>query len=199
MAIFFSIKMTFFSCLGFGHNLQKVQLNRSGLVIHYARPFSTTDFLQIHNLLDFAFFAYLARLLKKIQFPTFQGFLQKHYLQIFFKIAKKRNHLEPRQFLMTILCSVNIYRTVFQCFCSSFGHVTHRTQFNTRGAHFKRNFNRFCWLKYVSNNFSQGFQKRQYCFDRTMPLCVQVLPMQPMYRLGYRGYVGRICTQRGFV
>ena len=112
--------------------------------------------------------------------------MQKHYLQIFFKIAKKRNHLEPRQFLMTILCSVNIYRTVFQCFCSSFGHVTHRTQFNTRGAHFKRNFNRFCWLKYVSNNFSQGFQKRQYCDDRTMPLYMQALPTQPTYLLGYR-------------
>ena len=25
-------------------------------------------------------------------------------------------------------------------------------------------------LKHISNNFTQGFQKRQYCYDRIMPL-----------------------------
>ena len=55
-----------------------------------------------------------------------------------------------------------------------------------RGAHFKKNFNRLYWLKHISNNFSQGFQKRQYCYDRTMPLYAQALPTQPTYRLGFR-------------
>ena len=55
-----------------------------------------------------------------------------------------------------------------------------------RGAHFKKNFNRLCRLKHISNNFSQGFQKRQFYYDMTMPLFAQALPTQPTYRLGYR-------------
>ena len=57
---------------------------------------------------------------------------------------------------------------------------------NGRGAHFKKDFNRLCWLKHILNNFSQGFQKCQYHFDRTMPLYAQALPTQPTYRLGFR-------------
>ena len=96
MAIFFSIKMTFFSCLGFGHNLQKVQLNRSGLVIHYARPFSTTNFLQIHNLLDFAFFAYLARLLKKFLVAYFSRIFAETLLTNIFQNCKKKKSFRAK-------------------------------------------------------------------------------------------------------
>ena len=46
--------------------------------------------------------------------------------------------------------------------------------------------NRLYWLKHISNNYSQGFQKRQYYYDRTMPFYAQALPTQPTNRLGYR-------------
>ena len=55
-----------------------------------------------------------------------------------------------------------------------------------RGAHSEKNFIRFGWVIDLSKNFPRGFQKCKFYQHTTHPVDAQLLPTQPMYRLGYR-------------
>ena len=49
-----------------------------------------------------------------------------------------------------------------------------------------KKFQQILLAEHISNNFLQGFQKRQYNDNRTMLLYMQALTTQPTYLLSYR-------------